>query len=63
VWLGGVPATVRIDNLKTGVAQGAGTWAVLHAGYASYAQQLGFIIDPCHGSHLIKARWSAGVTM
>lgn len=47
VWLGGVPTTVRIDNLKTGVAQGAGTWAVLHPGYASYAKQLGFIIDPC----------------
>lgn len=47
VSLGGVPATVRIDNLKTGVAQGAGMWAVLHPGYASYAKQLGFIIDPC----------------
>jgi transposase len=47
VWLGGVPATVRIDNLKTGVAEGAGAWAVLNQGYASYAKQLGFIIDPC----------------
>jgi transposase len=47
VSLGGVPATVRIDNLKTGVTQGAGTWAVLHPGYASYAKQLGFIVDPC----------------
>ncbi len=46
-WLGGVPASIRIDNLKTGVAQGAGAWAVLHPGYASYARQLGFIIDPC----------------
>lgn len=47
VWLGGVPASVRIDNLKTGVAEGAGAWAVLNPGYASYAKQLGFIIDPC----------------
>ena len=23
-WLGGMPSSVRIDNLKTGVAQGAG---------------------------------------
>jgi len=46
-WLGGVPATIRIDNLKTGVIEGAGAWAVLHPGYASYAKQLGFIIDPC----------------
>ena len=46
LWLGGVPATVRIDNLKTGVAHGAGAWAVLHPGYASYARQLGFIVDP-----------------
>ncbi len=28
-WLGGVPASIRIDNLKTDVAQGAGAWAVL----------------------------------
>jgi hypothetical protein len=47
IWLGGVPATVRIDNLKTGVTEGAGAWAVLHPGYASYAKQVGFIIDPC----------------
>ena len=40
VWLGGVPATVRIDNLKTGVAEGSGAWTVvLHPGYASGAKQ------------------------
>lgn len=45
--LGGVPMTVRIDNLKTGVIRGAGPWAVLQPGYAAYARQLGFVIDPC----------------
>ena len=45
--LGGIPWTVRIDNLKTGVAWGAGPWARLQEGYASYARQLGFVVDPC----------------
>lgn len=47
VFLGGVTATVRIDNLKTGVASGGGAWAVLNSDYASYADQLGFVVDPC----------------
>jgi hypothetical protein len=38
-WLVGMPSSVRIDNLKTGAAQGAGPWAVLHPGYASYAKR------------------------
>lgn len=46
-FLHGVPKSVRIDNLKTGVASGAGAWAQLNAGYASYADQMGFCIDPC----------------
>lgn len=45
--LGGVPASLRIDNLKTGVASGSGPWAVLQQGYASYAEQVGFFVDPC----------------
>lgn len=45
--LGGIPWTVRIDNLKTGVAWGAGPWARLQEGYASYARQLGFVVNPC----------------
>jgi transposase len=45
--LGGIPWTVRIDNLKTGVAWGAGPWARVQDGYASYARQLGFVVDPC----------------
>jgi transposase len=49
--LGGIPWTVRIDNVKTAVAWGAGPWAKLHEGYASYARQLGFIVDPCRPRH------------
>jgi len=45
--LGGVPAVVRIDNLKTGVIRGAGPWGVLNPAYAAYAHALGFHIDPC----------------
>jgi transposase len=46
-FLGGVTATVRIDNLKTGVASGAGHTAELNRGYLSYSKQMGFVIDPC----------------
>jgi transposase len=45
--LGGIPAVVRIDNLKTGVGQGAGPWGQLNEAYQSYAQGLGFHIDAC----------------
>jgi transposase len=45
--LGGVTLTARIDNLKTGVASGGGPWAKLQVGYASYARQMGFAVDPC----------------
>ncbi len=45
-FLGGVPLTLRIDNLKTGVKRGAGAWAELNDTYQAYADQLGFIIDP-----------------
>lgn len=44
--VGGVAASARIDNLKTGVSSGAGPWAELNRGYASYADQLGFVVDP-----------------
>lgn len=45
--LGGVPAIVRIDNLKTGVASGAGPWGELNDAYRAYARAVGFHIDPC----------------
>ena len=43
----GVPLWVRIDNLKTGVARGAGPTAVLNRSYGVFARTCGFEIDPC----------------
>lgn len=45
--LGGVPAVVRIDNLKTGVIHGAGPWGILNRHYRAYARTVGFHIDAC----------------
>ena len=44
---GGVPLWVRIDNLKTGVARGAGATAVLNESYRVFARECGFEVDPC----------------
>jgi transposase len=43
----GVPAVIRIDNLKTGVAHGAGPWGTLNRHYRAYARSVGFHIDAC----------------
>ena len=45
--LGGVPATIRVDNEKTAVVHGAGAWGVLNPGYRRYAESMRFHIDPC----------------
>jgi len=45
--LGGIPAVLRIDNLKTGVVRGAGPWGQRNDAYRSYARALGFHIDAC----------------
>jgi transposase len=45
--LGGVPAVLRIDNLKTGVARGAGPWGIVNETYHSYARAVSFHVDPC----------------
>ena len=45
-FLGGVPLTLRIDNLKTGVKKGAGAWAELNDTYQAYGDEMGFLIDP-----------------
>jgi transposase len=47
---GGVPLWVRIDNLKTGVAQGAGPTAVLNPAFARFATACRFQIDPCRAA-------------
>ena len=41
----GVPAVVRIDNLKTGIARGSGPWGERNRAYAAYARAVGFHIS------------------
>ena len=45
--VGGVTATVRVDNEKTAVARGAGAWGTINASYRRYAQMLRFHVDAC----------------
>lgn len=45
--LGGVPATVRVDNEKTAVSKGAGAWGTVNRTYKRYAAQLKFHVDAC----------------
>ncbi|WP_310569337.1 IS21 family transposase [Gemmatimonas sp.] len=47
---GGVPLWVRIDNLKTAVASGAGPTAVLTPAFATFARTCGFAVDPCRAA-------------
>jgi transposase len=44
---GGVPRWIRIDNLKTAVATGAGPTAVLTPAFTTFARVCGFTVDPC----------------
>lgn len=45
--LQGVPAVLRIDNLKTGIASGAGPTGEINPAYAAYAKALRFHVDAC----------------
>ena len=45
--LGGVPAVVRIDNLKTGIGSGSGSQGQINAQYARFAASFGFHVDAC----------------
>jgi hypothetical protein len=45
--LGGVSATVRVDNEKTAIAQGAGAWGTINTTYRRYATVMRFHIDAC----------------
>ncbi len=45
--LGGVAAVNRIDNVKTALLRGAGSWGTIHPTYESYASTLGFHVDAC----------------
>jgi transposase len=43
--LEGVPAVIRVDNLKTAIASGAGPWGVVHPAYRAYARAVRFHVD------------------
>lgn len=45
--LEGVPAVIRIDNLKTGIASGAGPMGEINPAYAAYAKAVRFHVDAC----------------
>lgn len=45
--LGGIPASVRIDNEKTAVIRGSGAWGTLHPAYRAYARTVRFHVDAC----------------
>ena len=45
--LGGVPATVRVDNEKTAVVRGAGSWGERNPAYRRFAERARFHIDVC----------------
>lgn len=47
VRLKGVTATVRVDNVKTALARGAGVWGEVNRAYLRYAEEARFHIDPC----------------
>jgi hypothetical protein len=45
--LGGVPATMRIDNEKTAISTGAGAWGEVHIAYRRYSEVARFHVDAC----------------
>lgn len=45
--IGGIPAVLRIDNLKTGIAKGAGPSGEINDAYRRYANSVGFHVDAC----------------
>jgi len=50
-FLGGVPATVRVDNEKTAMGRGAGPWGEVNRSYKAYAHAARFHIDACLPRH------------
>lgn len=45
--LGGVTATVRVDNERTAISRGAGAWGEVNRVYRRYAQTMRFHVDAC----------------
>jgi transposase len=44
---GGIPAVLRVDNTKTAISRGAGSWGEINATYRRYALTVRFHVDPC----------------
>lgn len=49
--LGGVPAVLRIDNVKTAVSKGSGAWGSINETYRRFSTQLSFHVDACQPRH------------
>ena len=49
--LGGAPAVLRIDNVKTAISEGAGAWGTINDTYQRFAAQLSFHVDACQPKH------------
>lgn len=45
--VGGVTATVRVDNEKTAICRGAGAWGTINPTYRRYATMMRFHVDAC----------------
>lgn len=45
--LAGIAAVNRIDNVKTAILKGAGSWGEIHPTYRAYARTVGFHVDAC----------------
>lgn len=62
--LGGVAATNRIDNVKTGISHGAGCWGEINQVYGTYARSVGFHVDACQpGASNAKGKVEAKVRL
>jgi transposase len=48
--IGGVPAVLRIDNVKTGISRGSGPWGQVNEAYRAYARSVGFHVDACQAN-------------
>ena len=49
--LDGIPATIRVDNEKTAMSRGAGSWGERNPSYRRYAKEVRFHIDACAPRH------------
>jgi transposase len=62
--LGGVAAVNRIDNEKTAIASGAGSWGTIQPTYRAYARTMRFHIDACEsGEAQAKGKVEAKVKL